>query len=165
MLQQLSRAYLSQILFTSIGMHKELRTEIHIQARPETVWSIVCALDEYPKWNPFIIAISGVLAVGRSIQVRIKPVDSSAMNFRPTILVCDKNKELRWLGRFLVPGLFDGEHCFELIDNGDHSTTFRQSEKFKGVLVGLFNLDNTLRGFEEMNTALKDRAEAHEVKP
>ena len=66
---------------------------------------------------------------------------------------------LKWLGHLLFPGLFDGEHSFQLIDNGNGTTTFRQSEIFKGILVGLLNLENTRKGFEAMNKKLKEMVE------
>ena len=84
------------------------------------------------------------------------------MTFKPTILAFEKNKEFRWLGHLLFPGLFDGEHKFELIDNKNGTTTFIQSEKFKGILVPLFAkmLDNsTTDGFTQMNKKLKELAE------
>ena len=74
----------------------------------------------------------------------------------------DKNKELRWLVHFLFAGLFDGEHIFKVIDNKNGTTTFRQSEKFKGILVPFFKkiLDNNTKiRFEEMNKKLKELAE------
>jgi hypothetical protein len=46
--------------------------------------------------------------------------------------------------------------------NGDGTTTFKQSENFKGILVPFFkkSLDNnTKKGFEEMNRKLKELAE------
>ena len=84
------------------------------------------------------------------------------MTFTPRVLCFEKNKEFRWLGKLFVKGLFDGEHTFELIDNRDGSTTFRQSEKFSGVLVPFFDKlieGSTRRGFEAMNERLKERAE------
>ena len=54
------------------------------------------------------------------------------------------------------------KHIFELTDQGDGTTVFVQREKFKGVLVPLFQkmLDtNTLEGFNAMNRALKLRSE------
>jgi len=59
--------------------------------------------------------------------------------------------------------LFDGEHSLSIQPLAENRVRFIQSEMFKGVLVPLFarSLDkNTLRGFEEMNGALKEQAEA-----
>jgi hypothetical protein len=84
------------------------------------------------------------------------------MTFKPTVLKFDINKEFRWLGHLIMPGLFDGEHIFELIDNEDGTTTFIQREQFRGVLITLFKnmLDvNTKQGYELMNKALKERVE------
>ena len=60
---------------------------------------------------------------------------------------------------FIFKGLFDGKHSFELIPNPDGSTTFKQSELFRGILVRLFHLDKTKNGFEQMNVALKKQCE------
>jgi hypothetical protein len=143
-------------------MSKEIKTEINIIATPEKVWKILTDFEKYPKWNPFIKSLTGQVAVGNKIKVMLEPPKSKAMTFTPKILIYELNKELRWLGNLLFPGLFDGEHRFELTDNGNGTTTFRQSEKFSGILVPLFKnmLDNnTTNGFKLMNQKLKELAE------
>ena len=85
------------------------------------------------------------------------------MSFRPTVLVADPNRELRWLGHLWVPGLFDGEHSFTIEPLGEGRVRFIQQERFSGLLLPLLSktLDrDTLRGFEEMNRALKLRVES-----
>lgn len=143
-------------------MATEIKTEILIKARPEKVWTILTDFVNYPNWNPFIKSINGEVKVGKRITVRMEPPEAKGMTFKPVILTLNTNKELRWLGHLLFEGLFDGEHKFELIDNGNGTTTFRQSENFKGILVPLFKkkLDyNTKKGFEEMNKKLQELAE------
>lgn len=145
-------------------MAKEIKTEILINATPEKVWSILTNFEQYSNWNPFIKSIKGNVSVGNKITARIEPPESKGMTFQPKILTFKTNKELKWLGHVLFPGLFDGEHKFELIDNENGTTTFIQSEKFNGILVPLFKkmLDvNTVKGFNEMNTKLKELAEQH----
>lgn len=143
-------------------MTKEIKTEISINATPEKVWSILTDFDKYPNWNPFIKSLTGNVAVGNKITARLEPPEANGMTFKPVVLAFEKNKELRWVGHLLFPGLFDGEHKFELNDNRNGTTTFKQSEKFSGILVPLFKkmLDNnTKKGFEEMNKKLKELAE------
>jgi hypothetical protein len=85
------------------------------------------------------------------------------MTFKPKVLNAEPNRELRWLGHLLFPGLFDGEHSFTIQPLGESRVRFVQREEFKGLLVPLLarSLDNgTRRGFEEMNRALKERAES-----
>ena len=84
------------------------------------------------------------------------------MTFRPTILVATANLELRWLGHFLIPGIFDGEHYFRMSQTSPGQARFVQGERFSGLLVGLMKarLDTgTKAGFMAMNDALKKRAE------
>jgi len=140
----------------------EIKTEILINAQPEKVWAILTDFKSYPNWNPFIKSIIGDVKVGNKITARIEPPKAKGMTFKPKVLTFETNKELKWLGHLLFAGLFDGEHKFELIDNGNGTTTFKQSEKFAGILVPLFKKqlnDNTKKGFEEMNSKLKGLVE------
>jgi hypothetical protein len=142
---------------------KELHSEIEIDAPAERVWRVLTDFASYPQWNPFIRRISGEPTTGERLEVRIEPPGGRGMTFRPTVLNAEDNRELRWLGHLLVPGLFDGEHSFAIQPLNENRVSFVQREAFKGVLVPLFarSLDNnTHRGFEEMNRALKERAEA-----
>lgn len=138
-------------------MQKEITTQVKIAATPEKIWAVLTDFDSYSRWNPFIKSITGDVKVGSTIKAEL-----GGMTFKPKVLVYEKNKEFKWLGHLLFKGLFDGEHRFQLIDNGDGSTTFIQSEKLNGILVGLFGkkLDGeTKDGFAAMNEALKKRVE------
>jgi hypothetical protein len=141
---------------------KEIRTEVLINSNPAKIWNILMDFDKYPKWNPFIISIKGQPTKGFKITAKLKPPDAKGMTINPTILETDNERKFRWLGHLIVPGLFDGEHIFELIDNKNGTTTFIQREIFKGLLIPLLNKlldDNTRRGFEQMNQQLKIEAE------
>ena len=141
---------------------KELYTEIQINASPDKVWKIFSDFENYHKWNPFIKSLVNEVKVGNKIMIELEQVNGKRMKFNPTILEFEKNKKLRWLGNFIISGLFDGEHIFEIIDNNDGTTKFIQKENFSGLLVQLFskNLDkNTKPAFELMNKELKKYSE------
>jgi hypothetical protein len=140
---------------------KELSSNIEIEAPSERVWQTLADFEAYPQWNPFIQRIVGRPEMGTDLEVRIQPPGGRGMTFKPTVLTAEPNRELSWLGRFVVPGLFDGQHTLRLEPLGPGRTRFVQSERFSGVLVPLFGgtLAKTQRGFEEMNRALKARAE------
>lgn len=143
----------------------QLQTEMEINAKSERVWDILTDFAAYPEWNPFIRHIVGVPEAGARLEVRIQPSGTKGMTFRPVVLAADHAQELRWIGKLLLPGVLDGEHRFVIQSLGDGKTLFQQSEKFSGILVPFFraSLDrDTKRGFEEMNQALKARAEAQE---
>ena len=138
---------------------RELRREIEIDAPP--VWAVVTDLAAYPDWNPFIRRISGELREGARLKVRIEPPRARATTFKPIVRAVEANRELRWLGRLLVPGIFDGEHSLRIEPPNGGRSRFVQSERFSGVPVGLVKgtLAKTEAGFEQMNSALKARIE------
>ena len=105
---------------------KELKTEILINADYERIWGILVNFEDYPNWNPFIKSIEGKSEVGLKIKARMEPPGASGMTFKPKILAFEKNREFRWIGHLFIPGLFDGEHKFELIDNGNGTTIFNK---------------------------------------
>src|SRR5918993_1760116 len=142
---------------------KELHSQIEINASVERVWQLLTDFASYPQWNPFIRRISGEPSTGERLEVRLEAPDSRGITLRPKVLDAEPNHQLRWLGHLFVAGLFDGEHSFVIQPLGESRVRFVQREAFSGLLVPLFarSLDNsTLRGFEEMNRALKERAEA-----
>ncbi len=91
-----------------------LRTETDIAGSLERVWDVLTDFDGYPQWNPFIRRIDGVLAPRARLSVRIHPPAGRAITFRPVVLRVEPDRHLSWRGRTLIPGLFDGEHVFEI---------------------------------------------------
>jgi hypothetical protein len=144
-------------------MKHHLHSEIDIDTAPATVWVILTDLDHYSDWNPFIISATGDVAVGARLNNRLQPPDGKAMTFKPTVTAVEAERTLEWLGRLILPGVFDGRHRFELEATPTGGTRLVHSEHFNGVLVRFMrkSLDTqTVQGFELMNTAIKARAEA-----
>ncbi|MBO6515008.1 MAG: SRPBCC domain-containing protein [Bacteroidia bacterium] len=136
----------------------EINTSIRIEATPSQIWTVFSDFSNYKEWNQFIHSIEGEIVEGQRFKATV-----GNMNFKPTVLTYEPNKKFEWIGRLLLPGIFDGRHVFELMDNGDGSTTFVQKEYFNGILVPVFRkkLDTEVRGeFEKMNAALKHRVES-----
>ena len=93
---------------------KELRTEIEIDASAAKVWAILTDLARYAEWNPFIPEAEGEVKEGERLRVRIAPPGGKAMVFTPTVTLVEPERAFRWLGRLLLPGIFDGEHIYEI---------------------------------------------------
>jgi hypothetical protein len=84
------------------------------------------------------------------------------MKVKPHLIGIETDRRFGWLGRFLVPHLFDGEHWYEIVPLDDGRCRFKHSERFSGLLLPFLRgmLDSkTKPSFEEMNRALKLRVE------
>lgn len=145
-------------------MKKEIKTQMQINATPQQVWDVLTDFKNYSKWNPFVRSIIGDVREGNKIKVVLGPQGDKPMTFNPKVLAFKEAQDFRWLGHLLFPGIFDGEHYFELLENVDGSTTFIHGERFEGILVGMMakKLDTDIKlGFEAMNKALKKQVEEY----
>ncbi|BDD80727.1 hypothetical protein TPB0596_04900 [Tsukamurella pulmonis] len=146
------------VLVLVLYRERVVERSIEIAASPAEVWRVLVDLEDYPRWNPFVIraAAPDGLMVGNALDVRIRN-DGSETGFRPEVLAVDVEREIRWVGRVLVPGLLDGEHSFRL-EPVPGGTRFTQGERFRGVLVPLVGSSIDVGdGFAAMNSALRDR--------
>jgi len=141
---------------------KTISHSIEINAPAAEVWKVLTDLAAYPDWNPFIREASGQVAVGQRLTLRLFPADGRPMTFRPRVLVADPGVELRWIGRLVLPGIFDGEHRFTLAATATGGTELVQAEKFSGLLVPFTakTISATRQNFAALNQALKTRAES-----
>lgn len=132
-----------------------------IDAPADVVWTILADTSAYPSWNPFMTQVEGSLAKGKQLTVTIQPPGSKPQTFKPTVTILEPGHRVAWLGRLLMPGIFDGAHHLTVEALSPTRSRFTQSEDFSGVLVPLFRslLKNTDAGFEAMNSALATRAE------
>lgn len=147
-----------------MNFQHHLETRVHIRASAVRVWTVLMDFEQYPQWNPFIRRLQGSVEPGQSLRVEVQPVGGRPMKFRPKVLAVQQASELRWLGKLLFKGLFDGEHYFKL-ERAPNGVIFVHGEQFRGLLVPLLRRmlqQQTLPGFEAMNQALLDRAERFE---
>jgi hypothetical protein len=140
---------------------KKIQDIVDINSSSQQVWQILTDFNRYPEWNPFIKNIQGELKEGAKLKVQMQPPGSKLVTLNPVILKIKPLEELRWKGQFGIPGLFSGEHIFNLKSIDDNKIQFAQSENFSGILVPFLSksLKNTLRGFEGMNQSLKLESE------
>ena len=135
---------------------RDLLTTVDIAASPSRVWAVLADTAAYPQWNPHM-RLSGPLVPGRVIE-HVEIDGDDRIVFRPRLLAVRPDRELRWQGRLLVPGLLDAEH-YVLLRPANRGTLMTQGEHLRGVALWFFDA-GTLRGsFDEMNAALKRRVE------
>ena len=141
---------------------KQLNNEVEINASAERVWHLLIDFAQFPQWNPFIQRVSGEPTAGARLDVTIQPSGTHATTIRPIVLKAEPNRELRWRGQWLTPGLLDDEHIFTIEPLDADRVRFTQREIFTGLLASFHTRSrnsDTRRGFREMGKALKLRAE------
>jgi hypothetical protein len=139
----------------------ELRTELEISAPPARVWQVLTDFAAYHEWNPLISAVSGQPKPGAKLSVTLSPPESAEQKLSPEVIVYDEPRELRWVSKLWLRGLYDGEHFFQCRETEEGGTRFVHGENVSGWLVKFTGkrLEHLARGLVYMNVALKRRVE------
>ncbi len=146
---------------------KSVSTEIIIFSSVEKIWEILSDLENYATWNPFIIYAKGAFKEGEKLAVIQKPPGEKPRLFKRNISKIFHQKEFRWIGRMLLPGIFDAEHIFLLEPISKNQTKLIHKEIYTGLVVPfLWNKIewSLIAGFNKMNKALKELCEKEETK-
>jgi hypothetical protein len=140
---------------------EEIHTTIVIDAPAFIVWNIITDFPKYPEWNPFILKISGELKFNSRLSMEVKFANEKVVSSEFAIMGIEAERELVWGGK-MGGNLFSVEHRIAIQPLMHDRVTFFQTERVAGDIVSLVarNLHLQLaKGFENMNTALKQRAE------
>jgi hypothetical protein len=147
---------------------QEVHTYIDIEAPPSLVWAILADFGTYRRWNPLICGILGRPANGAQLEIRLKSPVGDDVSIRSMIVRVREPRELRWLERWTIPGLFASERRFRIEPLPQGGVRFHHGEQVRGIMVPLLAQRRRLRGksgFDAMNTALKQRAERAAAPP
>jgi hypothetical protein len=141
---------------------EEVQTFIDINAPAGLVWAILADFRTYARWNPFIHRMAGRSASGAKIDFRLKTPAGDDVRVKSKVVSSHEPRELRWLERWSLPGLFSSEHRFRIESLPSGGVRFHHAEQVRGLMVPLLRQRHRLRGrrgFDAMNVALKQRAE------
>jgi hypothetical protein len=140
---------------------REIHSELIIPASAERVWHVLTDFAAYPQWNKLMPEANGELRVGNQLRVRIA-LGKRSLLIKPTLLRVEPNRALVWRGSLPIPGLFAGEHAFEIIPETPNQVRFHHWERFSGALVPLIGmvLKQLKRAYERFNVALERRVTA-----
>ena len=147
-------------------MTRSIETAIEIHGAATRVWEVLTDFERYPEWNPFILKIAGTLQTGSRLKAVVQTPNLPKITIRPLLLNVEVGRELRWLGYWMIPRIFDGEHLFAIEPLGASRVNFVQKELYTGLLVPLIwgkMAGNIRLGFEMMSQALKERIESRQV--
>jgi hypothetical protein len=138
---------------------REIRTEIDIDAPPAAVWAVLTDLESYPEWNPHVVAASGVIELGSTLDITVRRAGTRDRSMSVTVTELFPDLRLVWVGTLLAGAVFEGRHVFELEPLDGERTRLVNREEVRGVLAGLVTTDEPEVDYAKMNQALKRRVE------
>lgn len=141
----------------------EIRKEVVIDASPEKVWQTIIDFENYDRWNTQLQYLGGEVKPNGKLHLKLAVEGTAPYEFKPTISHWEVNKRFAWLAITGIPGVFDGEHFFELEKNGGDKTLVVNREEYRGILSLLMKnlpmMKEAPKGFKKMNQELKNYIE------
>ena len=142
--------------------HFEVRADILIDAPPRLVWQVLTDMKGYAIWNDQLAFLGGQPSKGERVRLRLSVGGADPYEFTPLINHWVPGKTIGWIARTGMPGIFDGEHLFELQEQ-DGQTLLVNREVYRGILAPIIQrqpmMKNAPAGFEKMNQQLKEHTE------
>ena len=135
---------------------------IGIQAAPEVIWEIVHDLPRWQEWNPTYPQAAGEVRIGNILMLTLTLPGQPNQQLKPKVLDWVPNEQLHWQ-LSLMGGLIKTLRYIEITPLSEAGCIVDNGELFGGLMGPSFGrrMGRTVRrGFEAMNEALKDRAEA-----
>ena len=138
-------------------------TSIAIDAPPVDVWHVLLDFPRYHEWNTLLAFVGGEPTLGNTLILRLTPPTGRGYTFKPVVTNHLPPTRFSWKGITGVPGVFDGEHFFELSPLPGNRTQLINREVYSGLVSPIMQRLPLLRdakpGFERMNEQLKQRVE------
>lgn len=137
-------------------------TVVEIEAPIELVWQVITDVNAYHEWNPLIVTAHGESILGGEIDMLICPPGLMRRQAQVKVTALKPQQEFRWLGRWGLPRILDGDHAFLVQALSQTRTQVTQTEAFSGILARPLSrliIPRMTEGFDAMNHALKIRCE------
>lgn len=136
--------------------------ELEIDAPADTVWAVLTDFDAYGEWNPFVPEVRCDLRVGGAIEMQVKLRDKPQFQ-REWISELEPGRTFGYRMKPIPLGALRSHrwHRIASVDAGHcrYHSHFEIHGWLEGLILRLFK-PAFERGFGEMSTALKARAEA-----
>jgi len=140
-----------------------IQDSVLIKATSEEIWQVLLDFENYHQWNSLLQYIDGQPKLGEKLKLRLTIPDGVSYTFQPIVTQYDENKCFAWKAVTFLPGIFDGEHFFELHQVGERETKFINREQFSGLVSPIVQKLSLLKdaepGFQMMNQELKQYLE------
>jgi hypothetical protein len=151
----------------------EAAAAVEIDAPIDVVWGVMCAVDDYGEWNPFIVDVGlpdgRGLALGDRVVLHVRWGAGGGTTATERVTALDPPSksggqrallEYAFGGPIAALGLVRGrrQQVLERVDGG--RTAYRTHERLHGLLAWAAPIAKVQDGFERHAAALKARAES-----
>jgi uncharacterized protein YndB with AHSA1/START domain len=135
--------------------------ELQIAADPQTVFSVLSAIDQWPSWNPDVrsVTLQGPVQPGTSFQWKSGPSTLTS-----ALQVVDPPREIAWTGTTMG---IKAVHVFRF-QASDGGTLARSEESWEGLLARLlkgYSRRTLDKGIRSVLSHLKTEAERRTASP
>jgi len=135
---------------------------VGIQAPAEVIWDILYDVERWAEWNPLYVQAAGQIRIGNQLDLTMVIGDEPPTVIHPVILEWVPNDQIHWRLK-MMGGLISTTRFLEIEVLDEAACIFSNGEIFGGLMgpsVGKRMGRKIYRGFEAMDVALKERAEA-----
>ena len=136
----------------SLG-HKEVFTEIFIEATPEEVWAVITDAPAYADWNPVIVKAEGDYEMGAKINNLVVEKDKDPVEIKSRVELFAPPNHLNQFGGYVGVITFDHHYILEAVDGG---TRVIQREDYTGFYVHFWDAEWMTPAYQSVNEALRD---------
>jgi len=146
----------------------EILAEVDIEAPASRVWEILTDLPAYAEWNPFTPRVESTLRLGDPVHLYVR-LRGEKLSHRVETLTANEAPagaspgRLCWGMKMGAPFVLAAERCQTVAPLGDGRCHFVNRDVFTGLLAPIAGAGfgkAVQRGFEEVASTLKKRAEA-----
>jgi hypothetical protein len=140
-----------------------VRAEIDIDAPIEHVWEILFDIDSYSDWNPFTPRVESTLELDDPVHLYVRLKGEHLTHRVEYVSAVEPPNRVCWRMKIATPLLLAAERCQILTPLGEGRTHYVTEDHFRGLLTPLVMSQfrsGMQRGFDDVATALKQRAEA-----
>lgn len=133
----------------------------HIDAAPETVWSVITDAERLTDWDSGIVRIEG--RIDRGERLEIVSVAAPERTFKLRVTRFEPPRSMEWSGGMPL-GLFRGVRTFTLTPAAGGATDVTVREEYSGPLLGMIwkSMPDLQPSFDTYTSGLKARAESIE---
>lgn len=142
------------VVLYAIGK-KSVHHEIIIPTSPENVWQVLISTDQYPEWNPVIVAAEGALQPGQKMKYTFRQSEDTEYAVPVTVKAMEPGKLLNQVGGTIGILTYNHRYTMEEVTEGTKVTIH---EEYRGIAVPFWNPSAVADAYGRLNEALRDRS-------